>query len=221
VAALIDIERASEEFRRQGQLVFIADAVSADRLAILRGEADRLEPTATRIHVPLVRRAGTVGGRRLRREAPSLAALYRELRSFAERITERPLFEKAADDDHAVALYCYREGDFMASHVDRCGSAPHGSYSVTVGLVDESTSRLACDLDGGAHLDLTTAPGSLTIYNGSRVAHAVTRLGRGERRIVLSGSYRTQARPDRVPYAMQRVVEGVLYFGWPGGERRR
>lgn len=218
---MIEVERVADEFRAQDELVLVTNAVPADRLALLRREAERLEPTATRMHVPFVRRGGTIGARRLRRDAPALAALYGELRDVVAKLAGRPLYEKDASDDHGVALYCYRAGDFMASHFDRCGDAPGGSYSVTVGIVDDSTSKLACRISGGRSIDLATSPGSLTIYNGSRVAHAVTPLGHGERRIVLSGSYRTQPRPTTVPHLAQRVIEGVLYFGWPGRERRR
>jgi hypothetical protein len=217
---VIDVARVADEFREQDELVLVRDAVPGDRMAALRRDAERLAPTATRMYVPLVRRGGTVGGRRLRSEAPALAALYGELREVAEQLVARPLYEKDADDDHGIVLYCYREGDFMASHFDRCGDAPFGSYSVTVGIVDDSSSRLACKISRGRTLALATVPGSVTIYNGSRVAHAVTPLGRGERRIVLSGSYRTQPQPDRVPHLVQRVTEGFLYFGWPGRARR-
>lgn len=218
---MIDVPRVADEFRAQDELVLVDNAVAAERLALLREQAERLEPSATRMYVPFVRRGGTVGARRLRSEAPELAALYRELRDVAAELAGRPLYEKAEDDDHAVVLYCYREGDFMTAHYDRCGDAPFGSYSVTVGLVDDSTSRLACRISGERRLTLATRPGSVTIYNGSRVEHAVTPLGPGERRIVLSGSYRTQPTAARVPHFVQRVTEGLLYFGWPGRERRR
>jgi hypothetical protein len=218
---MIDTVRWIERFREQDELVLVPDAVAADRLAGLSEAAERLEPQATRMYVPFVRRAGTVGAVRLRREAPAFAELYRELREVASALAGRPLFEKDADDDHAFALYCYREGDFMASHFDRCGDQPFGSYSVTVGIVDTSTSQLECKISRGRAVALATGPGSLTVYNGSRVAHAVTPLGRGQRRIVLSGSYRTQPEKARVPHLVQRVVEGALYFGWPGRERQR
>jgi len=218
---VIDAAGIAEQFRAQDELVFVDAAVAGDRLAELRREAEQLAPTATRMHVPFVRKGGTVGGRRIRRDAPAMAALYRELVADVALLTGHPLYEKDEDDDHAVALYCYRAGDFMASHLDRCGSAPFGSYSVTVGIIDESTSRLECELSGGRTLAFSTGPGSLTIYNGSRIGHAVSRLGPGERRIVLSGSYRTQARPDAVPYLAQRLAEGFLSFGWTGRERRR
>lgn len=218
---MIDVDRHVAQFRDQDELVLVPDVIASERLAIAREQAERLERVATRMYVPFVRRGGTVGAVRVRRDAPALAALYSELREVASAFAGRPLFEKDPDDDHAFALYCYREGDFMASHFDRCGDQPGGSYSVTVGIVDTSTSRLECRISRGRTLALATGPGSITIYNGSRVAHAVTQLGPGARRIVLSGSYRTQARAKAVPHFVQRVTEGMLYFGWPGRERRR
>jgi hypothetical protein len=216
----IDPAGLREQFLAQDELVFVAGAIPAGTLAVLRAEAERLEPEATRMYVPFVRSGGTVGGRRLRRRAPEMARLYQRLREVVSTLAGRALYEKASDDDHAVALYSYRAGDFMAAHLDRCGSAPFGSYSVTVGLVDDSTSQLECELAGGRRIQIKTSPGSVTIYNGSRIAHAVSRLGAGQRRVVLSGSYRTQPRPHAVPHLVQRVVEGFLYFGWAGRERR-
>ena len=216
----IDASGLRERFLAQDELVHVEGAIPAGQLAALRAEAELLEPAATRMYVPFVRSGGTVGGRRLRRQAPEMAGLYQTLCGVAETLAGRPLYEKSKDDDHAVALYSYRGGDFMASHVDRCGSSPFGSYSVTVGIVDDSSSQLECQLAGGRRLQIKTSPGSVTIYNGSRIAHAVSRLGPGQRRVVLSGSYRTQVRPQRIPHLVQRVVEGFLYFGWAGRERR-
>jgi hypothetical protein len=143
-----------------------------------------------------------------------MTALYRELRDVVAALAGRALFLKDADDDHALALYSYRAGDFMRPHLDRCGCAPFASYSLTVGIIDDSSSRLECSLSGGRQLAFATGPGSFTIYNGTRVRHGVSRLGPGERRIVLSGSYRAGPRADRLRHLVQEVWDGLVYFGW-------
>jgi hypothetical protein len=214
----IDLARATPEFHAQDELLFREGVLSPEWLRVVREEAERLEPAAIRMHVPFVRRGGTVGGRVLRREAPALAILYRELVHVASGLVGRQLYEKDEDDDHAVVLYTYRGGDFMRFHHDQCGSAPFGSYSVTVGIVDDSSSRLECRISGDRSFSIATRPGSLTIYNGSRVYHAVTRLGPGERRIVLSGSYRTVPSKEVWHGFVQRAKEGFLYFGWQGSK---
>jgi hypothetical protein len=218
---VIDLAAHADEFRAQGELISRAGAIPADRLAELQREAARLDPEATRVHVPLVRSGGTVGARRLREAAPAMIAIYRELAAVAARLVGRPLYEKHDDDDHGVALYSYRAGDFMRAHFDRCGCAEGSSYSVTVGIVDDSTSRLECRLADGRALALATPPGSLTIYNGSRVHHGVSRLGAGQRRIVLSGSYRITPEKDPVRHLVQRVTDGLLYYGLRGLAPRR
>jgi hypothetical protein len=218
---VIDLAPHADEFRAQDELIFRAGAIAPDRLAELQREAALLEPEATRVHVPFVRSGGTVGGRRLRAAAPAMIAVYRELAAVASRLVGRPLHEKDDGDDHGVALYSYRAGDFMRGHLDRCGCAEGNSYSVTVGIVDDSTSRLECRLSGGRALSLATPPGSLLIYNGSRIHHGVSRLGAGQRRVVLSGSYRTSPERDPVRHLAQRAIDGLLYYGVRGVVPRR
>jgi hypothetical protein len=204
-----DLETLTRDFRAGGELVFIERAVEGQRLHALVAEARRLAPAAVRMHVPFFRRGGTVAGRKLRHEAPALAAFHAELLPVVTALAGRPCFHKDADDDHALALYAYGPGDFMARHHDRCGSSQHGSYSITLGLVNEGRAAF----EHGDDRAIVTTPGSLVIYNGTRVAHAVSRLAPGEQRIVLSASYRTTPHAERGRRLMQEVVEGWVYFG--------
>lgn len=216
---MIDLAAHAAEFRDQDELIVRTGVITGARLAELQAEAARLEPLVTRMHVPLVRRGGTVGARRLRSDAPSLSAIYRELRGVVSTLIGRELYEKDDDDDHGVALYSYRGGDFMRFHHDMCGCAEGNSYSVTVGIVDDSTARLECKLSGDRRLAIATPPGSLVIYNGSRIEHGVSKLLAGQRRVVLSGSYRTSRAIDPIRHRTQRVVDGLLYYGLRGRTR--
>jgi hypothetical protein len=216
---MIDLAPHAAEFRGQDELIFRPGVIAPARLDELRAEAARLEASATRVHVPFVRSGGTVGARRLREDAPAMMAVYRELRDVVATLIGRPLFEKDDDDDHGVALYSYRGGDFMRPHHDKCGCKEGNSYSVTVGIIDDSTSRLECRLSGGRALAIATSPGSLVVYNGSRVYHGVSKLGPGERRVVLSGSYRTSSAKDPVRHLAQRLTDGLLYYGVRGRSR--
>ena len=218
---MIDLAAHAAEFRAQDELISRAGAFAPARRAARAREAARLEPEAVRVHVPFVRSGGTVGARRLRAAAPAMIAVYRELVDVVARLVGRPLYAKDDGDDHGVALYSYRAGDFMRGHLDRCGCPEGSSYSITIGLVDDSTSRLECRLSGGRRLALATPPGSLTVYNGSRIHHGVSRLGPGQRRVVLSGSYRTSPEPDPVRHLAQRVTDGLLYYGPRGLVPRR
>jgi len=216
---MIDLTPHVDEFAAQEELISRADIVTGARLDELRAEAARLEDSAVRMHVPFVRSGGTVGARRLRVEAPAMTALYDELVGVVSKLIGRPLYAKHDDDDHGFALYCYRAGDFMRAHHDMCGCAEGNSYSVTVGIVDDSSARLECRLTDGRELAIATRPGSLTVYNGSRILHGVSRLRAGQRRVVLSGSYRTTPKPDPIRHLAQRVTDGLLYYGIRGRSR--
>jgi hypothetical protein len=219
----VDVASLSERFRTQEELVFVENALPAERLAEVQREVERFEPDATRVHVPFVRRAGTVGGRALRAGSSAIAALYRDLVPYVASIVGQPVFEKDPDDEHGLALYSYRAGDFMNAHYDRCGDS-YGAYSVTIGVVDESRSQLRCTTPGAREFRYSTRPGSLTILNGSRISHAVSRLGPGERRIVLSAGYRTAKNPNACRGWQQsalELAEHYLYFGVRGLRRPR
>lgn len=210
---MINLTSDRERFGADHELLFRADAIAPAMLAELQREAACLERSAVRVHVPLVRSGGTVGARQLRREAPTMTAIYHQLADAVSALVGRPLHPKDDDDDHGFALYSYRAGDFMRFHHDMCGCKEGNSYSVTVGIVDDSSARLECRLPDGREIAIATSPGSLVVYNGSRIYHRVSKLGAGQRRVVLSGSYRTQAARDPIRHLAQRVTDGLLYYG--------
>jgi hypothetical protein len=63
-----------------------------------------------------------------------------------------------------------------------------------VGLVDRSSSRLVCqlykDLPGRVpeEMALRTEPGTLVLFNGDKLWHAITPLGAGEKRVSLTSN---------------------------------
>ncbi len=216
---MIDLSPHADVFASQDELLHLGGVVTGERLAALQLEARRVEASAVHVRVPFVRSGGTVGARRLSADAPTIAALYDELAGVVSKLLRRPVYPKHDGDDHGFALYFYRGGDFMRLHHDMCGCAEGNSYSVTVGIVDDSSARLECRLPSGRVLAIATGPGSLTVYNGSRILHGVSKLGRGQHRVVLSGSYRTSATPDPIRHLAQRVTDGLLYYGIRGRSR--
>jgi alkylated DNA repair dioxygenase AlkB len=105
---------------------------------------------------------------------------------FLRRITGHELLLCPGGDPHAYALYYHTEpGDHIGYHYDT--SYYEGArFTVLAGLVDESSSVLECRL----HRDdaeratesrrLALAPGMLVVFNGDKLYHRVTPLGRGE-----------------------------------------
>jgi hypothetical protein len=62
---------------------------------------------------------------------------------------------------------------------------------------------------------MATPAGTLTVFCGSKVWHAVTPLGPGERRVILSMSYADD--PSMTPWRwlFENVKDALMYFG-PG-----
>jgi hypothetical protein len=92
--------------------------------------------------------------------------------------------------------------------------------SPTLALVERSEHcRLVGHLDTGdptreprqVHLD--TAPGSLVIFNGDRLWHAVTPLHAGEERIVLSMEYVTNPAMSPIKRFIWTMKDAIAYFG--------
>src|SRR5918994_118849 len=68
-------------------------------------------------------------------------------------------------------------------------------YTVLLGLIERSSSRLVCQLykndprRAPVELQLATHPGTLILFNGDTLWHAVTPLGQNEERVSLTLEY--------------------------------
>ena len=60
---------------------------------------------------------------------------------------------------------------------------------------------------------ITTAPGDAIFFCGSKVLHAVSPLGRGERRTVQSIAYTSGAPMRRGQHLRESVKDALMYFG--------
>ncbi len=123
------------------------------------------------------------------------------------------------EDAHACALYFYTEpGDHMGYHYDT--SYYRGArYTVLVGLVQDSASRLQCRLHtrapGRVPVDVAVAtePGSLVVFNGDKVYHGVSPSQEGERRVVYTMEYVTSQEMGRVQRLYSNLKDAVAHFG--------
>ena len=64
-------------------------------------------------------------------------------------------------------------------------------------------------------LSLSTDPGSLFFFNGDKLQHAVTPLGEGEERIVLTLEYVTDPTISRPKRWFSNLKDAFAYFGLP------
>jgi len=184
-------------------------------------EANNLRTKINRNYVPRQKKGGSVSSFEVAEHAPVTSALYNspELITLLSTITREKLLVCPASDPHRSALYYYTEqGDHIGYHFDT--SFYKGKrYTVLIGLVERSTSRLVCQLYKNdrtretEELRVATTPGTIVIFNGDKLWHSVTPLGAGEERVVLTLQYVTDQRMGAVQRIVSDVKDAVAYFG--------
>lgn len=217
----LDFDRVHQTYREQNEFVFLdrlLPSAAVDRLLL---EVDRVRPEVHRNYIPRHKKGGSVSYYTLAGKAPTILALYRSpaLIGFLSRLTGGALLPCPADDPHACALYFYTEpGDHMGFHYDT--SYYKGRrYTVLLGLVNRSGARLACKLyhhdptREARELGLAVEPGTLVIFNGDTLYHAVTPLGKGEERIVLTMEYVTDPSISPLQRFVSNMKDAIAYFG--------
>jgi hypothetical protein len=117
-------------------------------------------------------------------------------------------------------LYYYTEpGDHIQYHYDT--SYYQGKrYTVLIGLVDRSSSRLEYQLyrdnpqrEVETH-SLALTPGTLVLFNGDKLYHRVTPLGENEQRIALTLEYVTDPHMSRLNRFVSNMKDAIAYFGF-------
>ncbi len=154
-----------------------------------------------------------------------MAALYESpaIQGLVARFAGKQLYAKASNDMHGCTLYYYgRPKDSMAYHYDSCGCRVGGSYTMLIGIVNDSSSRLEAKLYHSdpnretRKVSVSTTPGCLVLFNGGKLWHGVTPQGPNEQRALVSLSYRANAvRLPLLKRARENLKDGLLFFGLP------
>ena len=217
----IDAAASEARYWEQDEMLVAERLLEGPALHSLIVEAQAMQASVHRNYVPRIKKGGSVSYFDLRRGAPSIVALYRDPAFIAllSRITRERLLVCPDNDPHACALYYYTEpGDHIDFHYDT--SFYRGKrYTVLVGLVERSSCRLVCELyrkDPAREtrtVSVQTLPGTVVMFNGDRLWHAVTPSGPGEERIVLSMEYVTDQRMGPVQRLVSNVKDAVAYVG--------
>lgn len=238
----LEIERAvraldeaglQREYWEQDEFLFLPQFLPSAVVERLLDDVERLEPGLNRNYIPRHKKGGSVSHFAIAESGPNLLAFYQSeaFRAFLSRLVRADLNLCPDEDPHACALYFYTEaGDHMGHHYDT--SYYKGArYTVLVGLVQNSTSRLRCRLHtrqpGRAPRDLevATTPGAMVIFNGDKVYHGVSPASAGDRRVVLTLEYVTSQEMGRVKRAFSNLKDAFAYFGikslFQGARRRR
>jgi hypothetical protein len=221
--ASLDFERVRKEYWEQNEFVclqrFLPQTVVDEWLV---PEVVRLKPKLNRNYLPGHKKGGSVSYYTVREEAPVFLDLYKSpvFMDFLSRLVGERLMLCPENDPHACALYYYTEaGDHIGFHYDT--SYYKGArYTILVGLIDRSPScRLVCQLYKDdptrqvKELELATEPGTMVIFNGDKLWHAVTPLGEGEERVALTMEYVTNQEMGRFNRLYSNLKDAFGYFG--------
>jgi hypothetical protein len=219
--AALDEPRLQREYWDQDEFLFLPQFLTPAVVERLLEDVERLEPGLNRNYIPRHKKGGSVSHFAIAEDGPNLLAFYRSdaFRGFLSRLVSADLKLCPEEDPHACALYFYTEaGDHMGHHYDT--SYYKGArYTVLVGLVQNSASRLLCRLHsrqpGRAPRDLAvaTTPGAVVIFNGDKVYHGVSPAAAGDRRIVLTLEYVTSQEMGRLKRAFSNLKDAFAYFG--------
>ena len=217
----LPFDRVRQAYQEQNEFVFLDRFLPGAAMDQLLSEVDQVRPEVHRNYIPRHKKGGSVSYYTLVGKAPAILALYRSpaLIDFLSRLSGARLLPCPDDDPHACALYFYTEpGDHMGFHYDT--SYYKGArYTVLLGLVQRSSSRLACQLYKDdptretQELQISTEPGSMLFFNGDKLYHAVTPLGEGEERIVLTMEYVTNPEMGALKRFVSNMKDAIAYFG--------
>lgn len=224
----VDLDALRRTYWEQNEFVHLERWLPLPLVERMVAEVERVRPAINRNYIPRHKKGGSVGFHTLVEQAPTILALYRApaFIAFLEGLAGRRLQPCPPGDPHACALYFYTEpGDHIGFHFDT--SYYRGArYTVLVGLVERSSSRLVCQLykDDPARapveVRLATHPGTFILFNGDKLWHAITPLGAGEERVSLTLEYVTDPSMHPVKRLVSNLKDAVAYFGFRAVFRR-
>ena len=218
----VDAAAVRREYWAQNEFVSLERWLPAALVSAMVAEVERVRPAINRNFIPRHKKGGSVSFYTLREQAPTIVAFYRSPAwiAFLSALTGQALQPCPPGDPHACALYFYTEpGDHIGFHFDT--SYYKGArYTVLVGLVERSSSRLICQLYKNVpgrtpeERALTTHPGTVIVFNGDKLWHAITPLGEGEERVSLTLEYVTDPAMNPVKRFVSNMKDAIAYFGF-------
>jgi hypothetical protein len=221
--AALDVDRLHREYWDQNEFLVIKQFLPRAFVEeVLVPQAQHVKTDLNRNYIPGHKKGGSVSYYTVQDKAPRFLDLYRSgsFKAFLSRLVDAKLTFCPDNDPHSCALYYYTEpGDHIGFHYDT--SYYNGArYTILVGLVDRSTQcRLVCELfkdhptKSSRHLEMITEPGDMVIFNGDKLWHAVTPLGEGEERIVLTMEYVTNPDMGTFKRLYSNLKDSFAYFG--------
>lgn len=220
--AQVDQSLVHQSYWEQNEFVQLEQFIPPAVVERCLYEIEQLDGEVHRNYVPGHKQGGSVSFYSIREKAPDMLALYRSaaLRSFFSRLVNEPLKLCPEDDPHSCALYYYtKPGDHIGFHYDT--SYYKGArYTVLIGMVEQSKHcRLVARVRKGQAVTeiretrIPMDPGTMVVFNGDKLWHAVTPMGAHERRIVLTLQYVTDQRMGPLKKMFSNMKDAFAYFG--------
>ena len=218
----LDLTETRRCYRDQSEFVVLDRFLTQPVVDQLLREVDVLTPDVNRNYVPGHKKGGSVGFYSILSQAPAILSLYRSpaLLMFLSRLVDAPLMLCPEDDPHSCALYYYTQpGDHIGFHYDT--SYYKGKrYTVLIGLIERSEHcRLVARVRKHGETEeirearIPMDPGTVVLFNGDKLWHAVTPLGKDEERIILTLQYVTNQEMGPLNRAFSNLKDAFAYFG--------
>ncbi|MGA2243559.1 MAG: 2OG-Fe(II) oxygenase [Verrucomicrobiota bacterium] len=220
-ASGLDAAALHEVYLAQDEFLVVDDFLSPEIMGRWGEQLEALKPHIHRNFIPKHKKGGSVGYDTVRASAPAINAVYqsRALVAFLKKITGAEMQECPSSDPHRCALYAYtEEGDHIGWHYDTSYYKDR-RWTLLVGFKDNSSSQLVCKLHtrnpghAEVNLALKVAPGTLVLFNGDKVYHAVTPTRAGEERYMISMQYVTDAGMNPFMRFVSNMKDSIAYFG--------
>lgn len=220
-SAKLDRAQLHRQYLDQDEFVVVERFLPAEIVQRWEAQLERLKPSIHRNFIPKHKKGGSVPYPTVKQLGPDIAGVYHDptFVGLLRDIAGAPMQECPDSDLHRCALYAYtEEGDHIGWHYDTSYYKDR-RWTVLVGLVDHSSSRLECRLHtrnpGRTPQDLALQvhPGSLVIFNGDRLYHRVTPTRAGEQRFIVSMQYVTTAEMNPLLRFVSNMKDAVAYFG--------
>ena len=224
----LDLDAVRRTYWEQEEFVYIERLFPESVTGPMVEEVERAKPRINRNYIPRHKKGGSVSYYTLREHAPAILALYQSpsFLSFVRDVTGVAANRCPETDPHSCALYYYTEpGDHIGFHYDT--SYYKGTrYTVLVGLVERSSSRLVCQVHRNdparmREVALATEPGTFILFNGDKLWHRITPLGENEERVSLTLEYVTDASMTPAKRFISNMKDAVAYFGFRSVFTRR
>lgn len=220
-AAKLDAAALRKTYYAQDEFLILDNFLPSEIMAQWDAQLPALRPHLHRSFIPKHKKGGSVAYDTVRELAPAMNAVYQSpaLLGLLKHITDAEMQECPDSDLHRCALYAYtEEGDHIGWHYDTSYYKDR-RWTLLFGFQDNSSARLVCKLHtkNPGHkpeeLSLQVSPGTLVLFNGDKVYHAVTPTKANEERFMVSMQYVTSGEMNPFMRFVSNMKDSIAYFG--------